>query len=164
MFYLIENDIVLEGAQFYQSLSENKSCIEGDSFSVPLTLLRFDGLKVVDARTIKNFYIDEAGVKHIILHDPAWQPLVCNFDDELILDNNIWRIKNNSDKYYEEIDRIKAKRRSDYTREADPLKNEYDYDLIANPSNAEAKKHKWIAKVKEIKARYPFPSEASFNL
>ncbi|WP_051311532.1 hypothetical protein [Zooshikella ganghwensis] len=128
-----------------------------------LDTLRFDGEDIVSMSQYKKFYIDENAIKHVIQHNSAWQPLVCDFDDELILDNNIWRIKNNSDKYYEAIDRIKAKRRSDYTREADPLKNEYDYDLIANPSNAEVKKHKWIAKVKEIKARYPFPSEATIN-
>ncbi|MBU2710802.1 hypothetical protein [Zooshikella harenae] len=129
-----------------------------------LYTLRFNGEDIVSISQYKKFYIDKTGIKHIIQHNSAWQPLVCDFDDELILENGIWRIKNNNDKYNETINSVSAKRRSDYIKEADPLKNEYDYDLIVNPGNADAKKHQWIAKVKEIKARYPFPSKATFNL
>lgn len=122
--------------------------------------LRFDGLNIINAEYLKQFYIDGNGIKHIIQKDLSWQSVNCNFNDELVFKNNQWRVKNNEDKFQEAIELTKEKRKQAYTTEADPIKNEYDFDLISNPAEAETKKLQWIAKVKEIKARYPFPSQA----
>lgn len=57
--------------------------------------------------------------------------------------------------FVETEDSIKAKRLSAYTKESDPLKNEAEYDAIVN--GVQPDYTLWLAKVAEIKARYPLP-------
>lgn len=57
--------------------------------------------------------------------------------------------------FVETEDSIKAKRLAAYIRESDPLKNEAEYDAIVN--GAQPDYTLWLAKVAEIKARYPLP-------
>lgn len=56
--------------------------------------------------------------------------------------------------FVETEDSIKAKRLSAYKVESDPLKNEAEYDAIVN--GTEPDYTAWLAKVAEIKLRYPF--------
>lgn len=66
------------------------------------------------------------------------------------------KITVNQDKVLE-IKRNEAlnNRAAAYTSESDPLKIEADYDAL---KNGEAPDYtKWMEKVAEIKARYPFP-------
>ncbi|MDE1465381.1 hypothetical protein [Spartinivicinus poritis] len=158
MYYKIEKDLVIAGAENAWVLGNEDKIVKGSEFELPLSYLRYDGHNIIDVRTQNKFFIDEQGIKHITRFVGAWQYLECEYTDELIRENSQWRIKNNEDKCQERIEEIKSKRRQAYTTEADPLKNEYDYDLISNPAEAETKKLQWLAKVKEIKARYPFSS------
>jgi len=60
--------------------------------------------KVIDIRQLPQpykFYIDEKGIKHILQLDPSWQPLECNWDDELVNDNGMWRVKTEEEKLQE---------------------------------------------------------------
>lgn len=50
---------------------------------------------------------------------------------------------------------IQALRQAAYARESDPLKNEADYDALV--SSAAPDYAAWLAKVAEIKERYPLP-------
>jgi len=70
--------------------------------NLPLSQLRFDGQKIVDASTYTTFYVDENGTKHIIQHNPSWQELQCKFDDELVNENGVWRVKTKED-YLKEL-------------------------------------------------------------
>jgi len=79
---------------------------EGDIFApeipiklqnLPINRLRFNGKEVVDATTYTTFYIDKNGIKHIIQFDSTFQELKCNFDNELINDNDSWRVKTPKD-------------------------------------------------------------------
>lgn len=56
-------------------------------------------------------------------------------------------------------DSQREQRRRAYRQESDPLKNEADYDAIV--SGEEPEYTAWLAKVEEIKARYPLPDESS---
>lgn len=58
-----------------------------------LTRTRLLDNKVVDASKYTTFYIDKEGFKHIEHLDASWQILICNWDDELILEDNSWVIK-----------------------------------------------------------------------
>jgi len=62
--------------------------------------------EVIDIRKLPQpytFYIDEKGIKHILQLNQNWQPLQCNYDDELINDNGIWRVKTEAEKLQEKI-------------------------------------------------------------
>nr|VFK18114.1 MAG: hypothetical protein BECKLPF1236B_GA0070989_11346 [Candidatus Kentron sp. LPFa] len=49
---------------------------------------RYDGTDIVDIRSHAGpFFIDPNSMKHIVRHDPAWQPLRCAWDDVLIRDD-----------------------------------------------------------------------------
>lgn len=52
---------------------------------------------------------------------------------------------------------VLAMRRYAYAQESDALKNEADYDAIVNGSEPDYSE--WVAKVDEIKARYPMPAD-----
>ncbi len=54
------------------------------------------------------------------------------------------------------IEEIHALRQAAYTYESDPLKLEAEYDALIN--NTEPDYTAWIAKVQEIKERYPLPN------
>ncbi|NEW96654.1 hypothetical protein [Rhodopseudomonas sp. BR0G17] len=56
----------------------------------PTAALRYDGTRIVAAASYRQFYIDPAGVKHI-RDAGGWQPLVCDFSAELVLDQGVWR-------------------------------------------------------------------------
>lgn len=53
------------------------------------------------------------------------------------------------------IEQVQAKRQAAYVAESDPLKNEAEYDAII--AGAEPDYADWLAKVAEIKARFPLP-------
>ena len=52
---------------------------------------------------------------------------------------------------------VLAMRRYAYAQESDALKNEADYDAIVNGTAPDYAA--WVAKVDEIKARYPMPAD-----
>lgn len=53
------------------------------------------------------------------------------------------------------IEQVQAKRQAAYVAESDPLKNEAEYDAII--AGTEPDYIAWLAKVAEIKARFPLP-------
>ena len=55
------------------------------------------------------------------------------------------------------LEQVKAQRQAAYVAESDPLKNEAEYDAIVG--GTEPDYTAWMAKVAEIKARYPLPAE-----
>ena len=65
--------------------------------NLPTSRLRFNEKDIVDASTYTTFYIDKDGTKHIVQFDSNLQELKCNFDDELINDNDTWRVKTTED-------------------------------------------------------------------
>ena len=71
-----------------------------DLVNIDLSLLRFDGVKIVLASKSNSFYIDKDGKKHIVKHGASWQSLACQFDDPVILDSNTgkWRKQTPADK------------------------------------------------------------------
>lgn len=81
---------------------------------LPISRLRYDGQKVVDADSFSSFYIDEFGKKHIQQIDPAWQELSCQWDDPLVNDGG-WRIVDATD----ELKAAKAKKRKEINDAAD---------------------------------------------
>lgn len=60
--------------------------------------LRLDGQALVDIAAVTAFYIDERGLKHIAQHEPAWQPLTCSWNAELINDAGTWRVAVDADR------------------------------------------------------------------
>lgn len=81
-------------------------CASGDAIGVqiPVSLaqvalarLRLYNGSVVEADAFSQFYIDPLGVKHVEQLDAEWQELSCAFDDELILDTGVWRVKTELD-------------------------------------------------------------------
>lgn len=57
--------------------------------------------------------------------------------------------------FVETFDSIQMKRKGAYIEESDSLKNEAEYDALVN--NTEPDYTAWLAKVAEIKLRYPLP-------
>ena len=55
------------------------------------------------------------------------------------------------------LEQVQSLRRAAYVAEADPLKNEADYDAILN--GTEPNYTAWLAAVAAIKARYPLPED-----
>jgi len=53
-----------------------------------------------------------------------------------------------------------ALRQQAYKRESDPLYIEWQFELESGNQDAESYKDKWLAKVEEIKQRYPLPANS----
>ncbi|MCG9786311.1 hypothetical protein L1D61_04080 [Vibrio mediterranei] len=87
-----------------------------------------DGV-IIDASKLSEFFIDSGGRKHIV-NEPNYQFLKCRLDDELVLDQNIWRTKTSSDTYQEQVQVVDGVRQSEYTQRVRPYLEE-----------AEIKKH-----------------------
>lgn len=62
-----------------------------------LSRARWDGSNVVDAADFGSFFVSPDGRKHIVQHDPEWQPIECDFDDPLVLDSGSWKIQSASE-------------------------------------------------------------------
>ncbi|WP_038292052.1 hypothetical protein [Zooshikella ganghwensis] len=126
---------------------------------VPIHALRWNGEAIVNAHDYTAFYIDQQGIKHIIQHELSWQPLHCQFDEALLHKEGHWCVKNPMDHYLTQRAQVKAQRKQAFMIEADPLKNEYDYDREFNRPEVSQRRERWLMKVAEIKARYPFPAK-----
>ncbi|PHR92520.1 MAG: hypothetical protein COA78_33385 [Blastopirellula sp.] len=70
---------------------------------LPFEHLRFDGDDIVDASAIVDWLIDGAGQKRLPAMHPGsgFQVLQCAIDDELLFENDIWRIKTDADRLAE---------------------------------------------------------------
>ena len=55
------------------------------------------------------------------------------------------------------LEQVQTQRQAAYVAESDPLKNEAEYDAIVAGTDPDYTA--WLAKVAEIKARYPLPAE-----
>ncbi len=119
---------------------------------VSFSSLRYNGAKLIDISAIglAVFYVDAGGVKHIIEGD-GWQELECHYDDVLVLDNGLWRVRIDADDYDDLLSAALANRAAAYKSESDPLYIEWQYD------QGEDGEELWRAKVQEIKERYPLP-------
>ena len=73
------------------------------------------------------------------------------------MERNMSRITVNQDKVLEiKRQEVLNKRSAAYKTESDPLKIEAEYDAMKNGTTPDYSK--WVAKVSEIKSRYPFPN------
>lgn len=70
---------------------------------VPKERLRYDSDndEMVDIAAVQAFYIDGRGQKHIKQADPAWQPLRCDWDAELVLEDGTWRVRGADDRLHD---------------------------------------------------------------
>ncbi len=64
--------------------------------ALPISALRFDGARVLDARRLNLFFVDAAGVKHVV-DGAGRQPVSCQLHDELIVDGGGWRVRTASE-------------------------------------------------------------------
>ena len=121
MFALIDKDLVLGRTTNPQP--HNVKVSEG----VRLSDMRFDGSQLVDVSGYVDyqFYIDSEGYKHIVQHD-EWQPLICGFNDALVNESDIWRVKSADDVYQEQRKAVDDKRQFEYTQRVRPYLEEAD--------------------------------------
>lgn len=77
-----------------------------------------------------KFYIDRLGTKFISRQSDTDQLIDCHFNDELVNENSIWRVKNENDIYQEQRDKVDNIRQKEYTSRMRPFLEE-----------AEIKKH-----------------------
>ena len=103
--------------------------------------------EVIDIRKLPQpytFYIDGKGIKHILQLNQNWQPLQCNYDDELINDNGIWRVKTETEKLQEKKQEKQEKLLSFEKQRVQKVCDEYGYNgladiqLYASQNDAEA--------------------------
>lgn len=57
---------------------------------IPTARLRFNGQIFIDIVEVGQFYIDAAGVKHLLRLDPTWPRLSCAWDADLRLEGGQW--------------------------------------------------------------------------
>lgn len=147
MYALIDRDLLV--GRTTESQSHGIKLMSSSYYN-----LRFDGREIVDISSFDElvFYIDADGVKHII-EGEGWQELTCSFDDDLVLDGGVWRIRNAQGDLDAEIQRVLDLRSSAYKLESDPLYIEWQFD------QTEEGEQLWRDKVLEIKERYPIPTE-----
>lgn len=87
--------------------------------------LRFNGDQCLDMtkENQTSFYIDEYGRKHIVSSE-NWQALICNFNDTLVKDNDVWRVRNTNDDYQDAYQTVDDARQAAYTARVRPLLEE----------------------------------------
>lgn len=64
-----------------------------------------------------------------------------------------------SQQEYESKQNVELRQQA-YKRESDPLYIEWQFELESGNQDAESYKGKWLAKVEEIKRRYPLPANS----
>ncbi|MEZ8930320.1 MULTISPECIES: hypothetical protein [unclassified Vibrio] len=101
----------------------------GIDTDIPFEHARKVGGEIVDVSMDTTFFIDSGGRKHVLNID-NYQQLDCHINDELILDNGIWRIETASDVYQIKRTDIAQQRQLEYTQRVRPYLEE-----------AEIKKH-----------------------
>ena len=86
--------------------------------------------QVIDASQLTKFYIDDDGLKHAVKRY-GYQEVECDFDDELVKENDFWRKRNTSDEaadlqreYELQILKVSNIRESLYKEQVDRLRNE----------------------------------------
>ncbi|AYV20489.1 hypothetical protein [Vibrio mediterranei] len=122
MYAIIQNDLILgrtsEPQKHGQILKE----------TAQFDQLRFDGEKIVSVAdlALEQFYIDNLGQKHIVDFGEGWQSLTCQFGDQLVRDNGVWRVRNTDDDHLEDKQKVDQFRQSEYTRRVRPYLEEAD--------------------------------------
>jgi hypothetical protein len=92
VFALTENDLVIGTID---GTVEGIS-IPADLIGVALDRLRLLDGAIVDAGDMDQFYVDEAGTKHVVAGDGR-QPLACALDDVLVQQAGVWHVITDSD-------------------------------------------------------------------
>lgn len=101
----VTNDIIVQTGRLIEGLPLPASLKDTPA------KLRFDGQEFIRASDWTGaFFIDKSGTKHIADHEPDWQELNCDFDDELINDGGVWRVRTDSDRRLEAI-KLECKKR-----------------------------------------------------
>lgn len=77
-----------------------------------------------------EFYIDQSGTKYLSKQSDTDQLLDCSFNEELVREDGIWRVKNENDIYQEQYSKVDKARQNEYTARVRPYLEE-----------AEIKKH-----------------------
>ena len=93
--------------------------------------------EIIDIRELSQpytFYIDEKGVKHILQLNQNWQPLKCNWDDELVNDNGTWRVKTEAEKLQEKKQEKQEELLSFEKQRLQKVCDEYGYNGLADVS------------------------------
>lgn len=92
MFAITENDLVVGTIDG----TVDGIAIPAELAGVELDRLRLLDGAIVDTGDMDQFYVDEAGTKHVVAGDGR-QPLACAFEDVLVLQAGLWRVINESD-------------------------------------------------------------------
>ena len=154
MFAILNNDLVVGRTTQVQTHN-----IELAS-SVDITKLRFDGVKCLDM-TIEermSFFIDEYGRKHIVSNE-NWQPLECHFNDVLVKDNDVWRVRNAEDDYQDAYQAVDDARQAAYTAKVRPLLEEAEIKAHLGESDEYARLMDLAVVEREsIQAELPWPA------
>ncbi len=111
--------------------------IFGSKDDIDLRYLRYnpETEEIIDIRELPQpytFYIDEKGIKHIIQLNQNWQPLKCNWDDELVNDNRTWRVKTETEKLQEKIQEKQEELLSFEKQRVQKILNSYGYISLAD--------------------------------
>ncbi|MGB0940819.1 MAG: hypothetical protein ACPGUE_00385 [Marinomonas sp.] len=153
MFAILNNDLVVGRTTQVQTHN-----IELTS-SVDITKLRFDGVKCLDM-TIEertSFFIDEYGRKHIFSSE-SWQLLECHFNDVLVKDNDVWRVRNAEDDYQDAYQAVDDARQAAYTARVRPLLEEAEIKAHLGESDEYARLMDLAVVEREsIQAELPWP-------
>ena len=75
-------------------------------------------------KKLEKFYIDENGIKYGFQKNESDQVVNCSFNDVLIKEDGIWRIKNTKDEYLEKYQNVDKSRQAAYTERVSPLLEE----------------------------------------
>lgn len=113
--------------------------------------------EVVDVSTYTHFYIDDGGRKHVV-SDAKYQYLECRINDELVIDEGLWRKKNASDDFITLYDKVDSTRRSLYAQVVDPLIAEAVVKrLKGNEAEAIELEKQGLAAREKIQLENPWP-------
>ena len=73
---------------------------------------------------LTEFYVDSVGAKHASRQNAADQVMSCHFNDVLVKDNDVWRVRNADDDYQDTYQAVDNARQDAYTARVRPLLEE----------------------------------------
>lgn len=86
--------VVQEGRVVGLAVGQAKGIAVSEAIAtLPTERLALVAGDVVDASTLSIFWVDAAGRKHGDAGEPAWQEVVCAYDEVLVLEDGNWRTK-----------------------------------------------------------------------
>ncbi|KZM40955.1 hypothetical protein OA92_15360 [Marinomonas sp. SBI22] len=110
------------------------------------------------SKDLTEFYVDLSGIKHVSRQHASDQVMSCHFNDALVKDNGVWRVRNADDDYQDAYQAVDDARQAAYTARVRPLLEEAEIKAHLGESDEYARLMDLaVTERMDIQAELPWP-------